>query len=80
MLRILLSRLQPKINALLSEEQTGFRKNRSTAEQKFHLRMLVEKHLSHKLNVFTTFINFKKVFDRVWHEALWAQSASMQPA
>ena len=60
MLRIVLTRLQPKIDALLSEEQAGFRKNRSTVEQIFNLRMLMEKHLSHKLNVFATFIDFKK--------------------
>ena len=31
-----------------------------------------EKYLQHQQNLYHVFIDFKKVFDRVWHAALWA--------
>ena len=61
MLKIILNRLQPQ-----AEEQAGFRAGRSTTEQIFNLSILGEKYLQ---RVFT---DFKKAFDRVLHEALWA--------
>ena len=33
---------------------------------------LGEKYLLHQQNLYHVFIDFKKAFDRVWHEALWA--------
>ena len=60
MLRILLTRLQPRIEGMLAEEQAGFRKNRSTVEQIFNLRQIVERYLEHQLSLFTFFIDFKK--------------------
>ena len=38
----------------------------------FDLRILSEKYLQHQQNLYHVFIDFKKAFDRVWHEALWA--------
>ena len=29
-------------------------------------------HLQHQRNIYHVFMDFKKAFDRVWHEALWA--------
>ena len=34
-------------------------------------RVLIEKHLEHQIDMFHNFIDFKKAFDRVWHEGLW---------
>ena len=59
MLKIILNRLQPQEN--IAEQQAGFRARRSTTGQIFNLRIFCEKHL-----------DFKKAFDRVWHEVLWA--------
>ena len=67
MLKIILNRLQPQ-----AEEQAGFRAGRSTTEQIFNLRILHEKCLQHQQNLYHVFMDFKKAFDRVWHEALWA--------
>ena len=33
--------------------------------------ILCEKYLQHQQNLYYVFMNFKKAFDRVWHEALW---------
>ena len=72
MLKIILNRLQPQAEEIIAEEQAGFRAGRSTTEQIFNLRILCEKYLQHQQNLYYVFIDFKKAFDRVWHEALWA--------
>ena len=71
MLRIILNRLKTKAEELLSEEQAGFRPRRSTVEQIFSCRVLMEKHLQHQKDLYHNFIDFKKAFDRVWHDGLW---------
>jgi len=70
MLRIILQRLKPQIEPILAEEQAGFRKNQSTAQQITNLSILIEKHRNHDMHLYHNFIDFKKAFDRVWHEAL----------
>ena len=70
--KIILNRLQPQAEEIIAEEQAGFRAGRSTTEQIFNLRILCEKYLQHQQNLYHAFIDFKKAFDRVWHEALWA--------
>ena len=72
MLKIILNRLKPQAENIIAEEQTGFRAGRSTTEQIFNLRILCEKCLQHQQDLCHVFIDFKKAFDRVWHEALWA--------
>ena len=72
MLTIILNRLKPQAENIIAEEQAGFRHGRSTIEQIFNLRILCEKHLQHQINIYYLFIYFRKAFDRVWHEALWA--------
>ena len=71
-LKIILNRLQPQAEDIIAEEQIGFRAGRSTTEQIFNLRILGEKYLQLQQNLYHVFIDFKKTFDRLWHEALWA--------
>ncbi|CAH1266623.1 Hypp3444 [Branchiostoma lanceolatum] len=71
LLRVILKRLKTKAKELLAEEQAGFRPGRSTTEQIFNSRLIIEKHLQHQRDLFHNFIEFKKAFDRVWHDALW---------
>ena len=72
MLKILLNRLKPEAEKIVAEEQAGFRPGRSTTEQIFNLRILCERYLQYQQDLYHVFIDFKKAFDRVWHEALWA--------
>ena len=72
MLKIILNRLKPQGEKIIVEEQAGFRAGRSTTEQIFNLRILCEKYLQHQQDLYHVFIDFKKVFDRVWHAALLA--------
>ena len=71
MLKIILTRLLPQAEEIIAEEQARFRVWRSTTEQIFNLRILGEKYLQHQENLYHVFIDFKKAFDRVWHEVLW---------
>ena len=71
MLKVILNKLQPQAEEIIAEEQAGFRAGRSTTEQIFNLRILCEKYLQHQQNLYHVFIDFKKAFDRVLHEAFW---------
>ena len=71
MLKIILNRLKPQAEEVIAEEQAGFRSGRSTTEQIFNLRVLREKYSQHQQDIYHVFIDFKKAFDRVWHDALW---------
>ena len=69
MLKVLLNRLKPQAEKIVAEEQAGFRPGRSTIDQIFNLRVLGERYLQHQQVLYHVFIDFKKAFDRVWHEA-----------
>ena len=71
LLKVILKRLKSKAEELLAEEQAGFRAGRSTTEQIFNSRLIIEKHLQHQRDLFHNFIDFRKAFDRVWHDGLW---------
>ena len=72
MLKVILNTLKPKVEEIIAEEQAWLRAGRSTIEQIFNLRILCENYLQHQQNLYHVFIDFKKPFDRVWHEPLWA--------
>ena len=72
LLRVILNRLKHQAEEIISEEQAGFMKGRSTVEQICNLRNIIEKYQEHQQELYHVFIDFKKAFDRVWHEALWA--------
>ena len=71
-MKIILNRLLPQAEEIIAEEQAGFRAGRSFTDQIFNLRILGEQYLQHQQNLYHVFIDFKKAFDRVRHEALWA--------
>ena len=71
MLKIILRRLTSQAEDILAEQQAGFRAGRSTVEQVFNCRVMIEKHIEHQRDLFHNFVDFKKAFDRVWHDGLW---------
>ena len=71
MLKILQKRMAPRIEEILSESQAGFRPGRSTTEQITNVKLLIEKARNTGRILYQNFIDFRKAFDRVWHEALW---------
>ena len=72
MLKVILTRLKPQAEEIITESQTWFRAGRSATEQFFNLRILCEKYFQHRQNLYHVFIDFNKAFDREWHAALWA--------
>ncbi|PNF23216.1 hypothetical protein B7P43_G02735 [Cryptotermes secundus] len=68
---ILLSRLSPYIDEIIGDHQCGFRRNRSTTDQIFCIRQILEKKLEYDETVHQLFIDFKKAYDSVRREVLY---------
>jgi sorting nexin-29 len=68
---ILLSRLIPYAHEIIWDHQCGFRHNRSTTDQIFYIRQILEKKWNYNGTVHQLFIDFKKAYDSVRREALY---------
>jgi hypothetical protein len=60
---ILLSRLVPYIDEIIGDHQCGFPCNRSTTDQIFCIRQILEKNLEYNETVHQLFIDCKKAYD-----------------
>ena len=60
MLKVILNRLKPQAEEIITEEHTGFRARWSTTEQIFNLRTLCEKYFKHQQMLYNLIIDFKK--------------------
>jgi hypothetical protein len=58
---ILLSRLIPYADEIIGDHQCGFRRNRSTTDQIFYIRQILEKKCEYNGTVHQPFIDFKKL-------------------
>ena len=72
LLIVLLNRLKQQLEPHLSEEQAGFRKDRSTIHQILALRLIAEKARRQGKKIYNCFIDFQKAFDTVKHKVIWA--------
>jgi hypothetical protein len=68
---ILLSRLIPYADEIIGEHQCGFRRNRSTTDQIFYIRQILEKKWEYNGTVHQLLIDFKKDYDSVRREELY---------
>jgi hypothetical protein len=68
---ILLARLTPYADEIIGDQQRGFRRNRSTTDQIFYIRQILEKKWKYNGTVHQLFIDFKKVYDSVRREVLY---------
>jgi hypothetical protein len=68
---ISLSRLGPYIDEIIGDHQSGFRRNRSTADQIFCIRQILGKKWEYNETVLHLFIDFKKAYDSVRREVLY---------
>lgn len=55
----------------LGEYQCGFRKDRSTTNQLFTIRHLLEKLWEHNITLYHLFIDFKTTYDSIDQSAMW---------
>jgi hypothetical protein len=68
---ILLARLTPYVNEVIGDHQCGFRRNRSTTDQIFYIRQILEKKWEYNGTVHQLFIDFKKAYDSIKREVLY---------
>ncbi|KAJ4431338.1 hypothetical protein ANN_19935 [Periplaneta americana] len=68
---ILLRRLTPNVDEIIGDHQCGFRRNRSTIDQIFCIRQIMEKKWEYKGTEHQLFIDFKKAYDSVKREVLY---------
>jgi hypothetical protein len=68
---ILLPRLIPYADEIIGDHQCSFWRNRSTTDQIYYIRQILEKKWDYKGTVHQLFIDFKKAYDSVRREALY---------
>ena len=69
--RVLLERMKEAVDPKLRDQQAGFRRNRSCADQIASLRIMVEQSLEWNSPLYINFIDYEKAFDSVDRETLW---------
>ncbi|PIK36057.1 hypothetical protein BSL78_27122 [Apostichopus japonicus] len=69
--RVLINRLKDGVDKVLRQEQAGFRTNRSTTEQIFTLRNILEQSNEWNSPLYVHFIDFEKAFDSLHRNSLW---------
>ena len=58
-------------NSILLDNQAGFRKNMSTADQVFVLQNLIDVFLKKGKKLFVAWVDYEKAFDKVWRQGLF---------
>jgi len=69
--KLLLNRIQSKVEPLLRNNQNGFRPGRSTVAHILALRRLIEEVKKLNLKAVLVFVDFKKAFDSVHREKMF---------
>ena len=69
--RILLERMKDAVDPKLRDQQAGFRRYRSCADQIASLRIIVEQSLKWNTPLYISFIDYEKAFDSVDRETMW---------
>ena len=71
LLKIIMRRIESKIEEEVNKTQAGFRKNRGTRDHIFNLRMIVQKYREMNTSLHTCFIDYSKAFDSINHGEMW---------
>jgi hypothetical protein len=61
--KILLSMIMPYADEIIGDHQCGFRRNRSTTDQIFYIRQMLEKKWENNGTVSQLLIDFKNAYD-----------------
>ena len=69
--RMLLERIKKGVDKKLRKKQAGFQPNRSTTEQIFTLRNILEQANECRAGLYAHFLDFEKPFNSVHRESLW---------
>ena len=76
--KIVHKRLIAYIDPILGEYQAGFGSNRSTSDQIFTLRQVLEKRWEYAQSSHLLFIDFKQAYDCLHRDSLWAILSSFE--
>ena len=68
----MIQRIQEGVENQLREEQAGFIKGRSTTEQLFTLRKIIEQCTEWNAALFVNYVDFEKAFDSIHRDSLWS--------
>lgn len=68
---ILYKRLLPYVESIVGEYQCGFRVGRSTSDQLFNIRQILEKCKEYNVEIHQLFVDFKAAYDSVIRRMLW---------
>ena len=68
---ILYQRLLPYEESIIGEYQGGFRVGRSTTDQLFNIRQILEKCKEYNVEIHQLFVDFKSAYDSVIRRKLW---------
>lgn len=63
--KILARRLMPFTEAILGDYQCGFRPNRSTTDQIFSVRQIMEKCYEYNIDIHQLFVDFRQAYDSI---------------
>ena len=69
--KIIQQRLQTVVEEVLPDSQCGFRSGRGCVDMIYCARQLVEKAIEHNTKIFMLFIDLRKAYDSIPHQALW---------
>jgi len=73
---VLCERLKPYINNLIGPYQCGFRPGKSTIDQIFTLRQILEKTQEFQVDTYHLFIDFKAAYDSIYRDELYNAMSS----
>ena len=69
--KVLINCIKDGVDKELRNEQAGFREGRSTVEQLFILRNIIEQSVEWQAGLYINFVDFEKAFYSVHRESLW---------
>ena len=77
--RLALRRISPTVEGLLSPDQAGFRKSRSTCDQIAALTTFIKNGFLQNLKTGAIFLDLTAAYDTVWHTGLLYKLSKSMP-
>ena len=77
--RLILQRIKPDLEKIITVEQAGFRQGRSTCDQVLALTTFIENGFQQNLKTGTVFLDLTAAYDTVWHAGLLLKLSKVMP-